>query len=280
LGPRRPLALLTVLAFAALFATAGVAFAAGNDDRGPGAGDARSELDHAGHGRDVAAPADGAVQGEDTGKDHVGKDATGKDATGKDATGKDDTGKNNTGGNNDGPTVADVGSVGSGGVDASGANHGSDDVTGTSVGDLSTPVEAPAAAPSGPAPDGAAAAPAISPVVDAFVVDSVAAVAPGGEGSAPPNAPATEPAIPVAAPDMSGLAGLPELGSVGAVANHVSSGPSAARELLSTGPGRSLAVVAVLLLAIGVFLSVHRWTDRGDRKLAAARRGSDVARFR
>jgi hypothetical protein len=123
-------------------------------------------------------------------------------------------------------------------------------------------------------------APAISPVVDAFVVDSVAAAAPGADGSAPPNAPATEPAIPAAAPDISGLAGLPELGSVGVVANHVSNGPSAARELLSTGPGRSLAVVAVLLLAIGVFLSVHRWTDRGDRKLAAARSGSDVARFR
>ena len=57
-------------------------------------------------------------------------------------------------------------------------------------------------------------------------------------------------------------------------------GPSAARALLSTGTGRSLAVIVALLAAITVFLAVHRRTDRGDRKLAAARNGPDVARFR
>ncbi len=265
MGARRPFAALTVLAFAALIATAGVAFAAGHDDRGSGAAGAPSEFDHAGHGRDVPAPVDGGVQGEDAGKNKAGKS---------------NAGENNAGENNDGATVDDVGNVGSGGVDGSGASSGRGDVTGTSVDIPSTPVEAPAAAASGPAPDAAAAAPVTNSVADAFVVESVTASAPGGGGPAPANAPVTELAAPVAASVPADLAGLPVLGSVGAVANRVSDGPSAARELLSTGPGRSLAVVAVLLLAIGVFLSVHRWSDRGDRKLAAARSGSDVARFR
>ena len=42
----------------------------------------------------------------------------------------------------------------------------------------------------------------------------------------------------------------------------------------------SLAVITGLLLAIAFFLAVHRRTDKGDRKLAAARRGPEVARFR
>jgi hypothetical protein len=70
------------------------------------------------------------------------------------------------------------------------------------------------------------------------------------------------------------------LGSVGALAGNVTEGPSAARRLLSSGTGRSLAALCVLLVAIALFLAVHRRTDRGDRKLAAARRGSEVARFR
>jgi hypothetical protein len=38
--------------------------------------------------------------------------------------------------------------------------------------------------------------------------------------------------------------------------------------------------IVVLALAIACFLSLHRRSDQGDRKLAAARTGSDVARFR
>jgi hypothetical protein len=247
-----------VLAFAALIATAGVAFAAGGDDRGSGAAGAGAELDHVGHGRDVPGAND--VEKNDVGKHNV------------DGHTVDDT--------NGGATADGVGDAGSDGVGAFGENQGSGAVTGTSVDDLSTPVEAPAAAASGPAPDAAAAAPVTGLVADAFVVESVTAVAPGGDGSAPTDAPVTEPAVAAAVPDMAGLAGLPDLGSVGVVTARVTDGPTAARALLSTGPGRSLAVVAVLLLIIGLFLSVHRWADRGDRKLAAARSGSDVARFR
>jgi hypothetical protein len=50
--------------------------------------------------------------------------------------------------------------------------------------------------------------------------------------------------------------------------------------LLSSGTGRSLAFITALLIAMALFLSVHRRTDRGDRKLAAARSGADLARFR
>ena len=42
----------------------------------------------------------------------------------------------------------------------------------------------------------------------------------------------------------------------------------------------SKVLVMALLVAIGLFLTVHRWADRGDRKLAVARRGPDLARFR
>jgi hypothetical protein len=70
------------------------------------------------------------------------------------------------------------------------------------------------------------------------------------------------------------------LGSIGTISNRVTDGPSAARALLSSDAGRSVAVIVVLLVAIGLFLLVHRWADRGDRKLAAARSGADVARFR
>ncbi|MDQ1430080.1 MAG: hypothetical protein QOF40_682, partial [Actinomycetota bacterium] len=57
-------------------------------------------------------------------------------------------------------------------------------------------------------------------------------------------------------------------------------GAGAARELLSTPAGRSVAVLVGLVLAILVFLAVHRRLDRGDPRLAAAPVGSDVARFR
>ena len=64
------------------------------------------------------------------------------------------------------------------------------------------------------------------------------------------------------------------------IADNVTDGPSAARALLSSGAGQSVAVIVALLGAIVLFLMVHRRSDRGDRKLAAARSGPEVARFR
>jgi hypothetical protein len=102
--------------------------------------------------------------------------------------------------------------------------------------------------------------------------------APGAVVPAPDVASVAAPALPPS--DLAGLQDLPALGSIGDVANRVTDGPSAARELLSTGTGRALAVILALLVAIYVFLVVHRRADRGDRKLAAARTGPEVARFR
>jgi len=50
--------------------------------------------------------------------------------------------------------------------------------------------------------------------------------------------------------------------------------------LVLEGTGRSIAVIVGLLAAIVVFLAIHRRADRGDRKLAAARTGPDLASFR
>jgi hypothetical protein len=82
-----------------------------------------------------------------------------------------------------------------------------------------------------------------------------------------------------AVPDSSWLAGLPQLRSLGQLAASVPGG-SAARELLASPAGRSVAVLAALVLAILVFLAVHRRLDRNDPRLMAAPVGSDVARFR
>jgi hypothetical protein len=303
LGPRRPLAVLFVLAFVALIATAGVAFASNGGNRGANAnvganGDANGDVhvgfdpDHGGHGHDVAGSTDGDVAGTDD--DQVGDDQVGDDQVGDGQVGDGQVGDGQVGddqGGTDVGTAADDGGLGStGGTDVPGENQGGGGVTASGVDAPPTPGKAPAAAASGPAPDAAAAAPLTGPVVDALVVTEVVpAVAPGGGDPTAPDALAAVPAIP-ASPTIpaavqdgslvAGLGDLPDLRSVGAVATDVNAGPAGARQILSTGPGRSLLMVAVLLLAIGVFISVHRWMDRGDRKLAAARSGSDVARFR
>jgi hypothetical protein len=135
-------------------------------------------------------------------------------------------------------------------------------------------------AASGPAPDAATAAPAFTPVTDAFAPEIAALPTPAVTALAPDLA-AAAPTLP--ASDLAGLDGLPALGTigtVGAVSNRVTDGPAAARALLSTDTGRSLAVIVSLLVAMAVFLAVHRRTDRTDRKLAAARTGPEVARFR
>jgi hypothetical protein len=138
-----------------------------------------------------------------------------------------------------------------------------------------TPVTAPAAAVNGPAPATAAAAP----------IDSGAAVAPetgtgpdAGNGGTPTAATADPPAV--APQDPYSLAGIPQLRSLGQIAAAVTDGPAAARQLLTTPTGRSVLVLLGLVLAIVVFLSLHRRLDRGDPKLAAAQLGSDVERFR
>ena len=99
----------------------------------------------------------------------------------------------------------------------------------------------------------------------------------GGDG---PGTQVPAPEVVPAATGLEGLGGLPVLGSLGSITDSVTDGPSAAGELLSTGTGRSLAVIGALLLAIAAFLAVHRRTDRGDSKLATARTGPEVARFR
>jgi hypothetical protein len=129
---------------------------------------------------------------------------------------------------------------------------------------------------SGPAPDTAAAAP-----FDSTLLQTLAQTVTPDRGSTggDPTAPAAvAPAVAAAVP--AGLDQLPSLGTIGSFTRQVSDAPSAANEILSTGAGRSVAVVLALLAAIGIFLAVHRRADQGDAKLAAARNGSDVARFR
>jgi hypothetical protein len=278
LGPRRPFAALIVLAFAALVAMAGVASASGGDDHGVG-------------GRGVGGGVDVSVDRGHVEHDH-GSVANGEQVGGSDAkqVGGDAIG-HDQGGTAAGAEADHDGHRSTGGADAPGVNQAGGGVTASGVDIPPTPGEAPAPAASGPAPDAAGAAPIADAVVDALVItegnlgvtEVAAPVAPGSADPVPTDSPATAPAVAAAVPDLSALAGLaqvPELRSVGAVANGVTGDQSGPRELLSTGAGRSLLMVAVLLLAIGVFISAHRWMDRGDRKLAAARSGSDVARFR
>jgi hypothetical protein len=139
-------------------------------------------------------------------------------------------------------------------------------------------------AASGPAPDAAAAAPDSGPVSGAFVAAGSGTDDTGSLGGAVSDSAPVADAVPAAAAaptnDLAGLDQLPALGSIGGLTDRVTDGPSAARALLSTGTGRSLTVIMALLAAIAVFLAVHRRADRGDRKLAAARTGPEVARFR
>jgi hypothetical protein len=123
---------------------------------------------------------------------------------------------------------------------------------------------------SGPAPDTAAAAPIANPVVVAVVNAGAIADAPGG---------ATAAGAAVTIPDGTAAvaASVPDLATV---TNGVSDPPAVARQILSSGAGRSVLFVVALLGVMAVFLVLHRRTDRGDRKLATARGGTDVARFR
>jgi hypothetical protein len=131
----------------------------------------------------------------------------------------------------------------------------------------------------GPAPAAAAAAPTVAASQVAAAPPTGGAGGTGnagtGNGGTAGDTTAATPLQPVADP----LSGLPQLQSLGEIAASVSGGTTA-RELLATPAGRSVAVLVGLLLALLVFLGVHRRLDRSDPKLATAPAGSDVARFR
>jgi hypothetical protein len=122
-----------------------------------------------------------------------------------------------------------------------------------------------------------ATSPVTGPATDAFVAAGDATEAAGVAAPVPDTGAVTTPPPPSG---LQGLGDVPLLGSLGSITDHVTDGPSAARALLSTGAGQSLAVLGALLGAIVLFLMVHRRSDRSDRKLAAARSGPEVARFR
>jgi hypothetical protein len=97
-----------------------------------------------------------------------------------------------------------------------------------------------------------------------------------GVGSIAPSSVVQEPAVaPSPPPETAGETSvLGPIGDFGAVL------PRVAREVFSTPAGRSAVWVAGLLLAIVVFLLVHRRLDHRDPKLATAPVSGDLARFR
>ena len=203
---------------------------------------------------------------------------TGGNAPGDGTTGGGTTGGGTQGGGPHDPGQGDVGTTDAGSGSGSGSGGGTVVVTGSGAGTPSVPVEAPAAAASGPAPDAAAAAPDSGPVSGAFVAAGSGTDGTGSLGGAVSDfAP-----VAAAAGRTTSRGSTASRRSARSVSSpdRVTDGPSAARALLSTGTGRSLTVILALLAAITVFLAIHRRTDRGDRKLAAARNGPDVARFR
>jgi hypothetical protein len=282
LGPRRTSVALAVLALGSLLATAGAAAANSGSTwssraSAPPASATGVPLGTYGHGANGGV----GVHWENTPQGFALAESDGNSGT--------------SGGSGSGTfTGPSFGTSGGSGAGAFGAAS-----AGTSVGTSPAPVEAPAAAVSGPAPDAAAAAPVALPNFDALVA-VVSPPAPN-DGTRPvvtdspapqplaaalvapePTPSPVEPPAPTPAPgvNVGALAGLPELGSIGAVASGVPDGPAAARALLSTGTGRSVAMIVALMLAVLLFLAIHRRMDRSDSKLTAAGNGPDVARFR
>jgi hypothetical protein len=278
LGPRRIFAALAVLAIVVLTVTAGAAVAsdlhaAGGGDHGVfgrehDSQELTSQATAAGGTTDASAGTQlDATQLDATQLDGAQLDATQLDATQLDGAQLDVLG------NSIDVVIADS-SSGS----TSTSSDGTGGVTGSGAGTPSASGEAPAAAASGPAPDAAAAAPDPAPVVDAAVVSTLGAAVSDGFGAvgqdAAPVAPTNE---------TEGVDDRPVLdatGSTGAIADQVIEAPAAARALVSTDRGRPLAAIGALLVAIVLFVGVHRGADSGDRKLAAARSGAEVARFR
>jgi hypothetical protein len=283
LGPRRIFAALALLALAVLTVTAGAAVAgefSGTGDRHSDSWQEQGDaVNHgnadAGNTGNAPGSVDGVFEHHDEGWHEQG------DAAVTDGQGTDDGGANGSDGSDGEVGGTDAGSGSSWGHGSDSGSGGGDvggEVTGSGAGTPSAPVEAPAVAASGPAPDAATAAPDPGPVTEAFVPAVGITDAPGVAFAVPAGASVAAAALPPS--ELTGLDELPVLGAIGSVTNRVTDGPSAARALLSTGTGRSLAVIVSLLGAMAVFLAVHRRTDRNDRKLAAARSGPEVARFR
>ena len=87
-------------------------------------------------------------------------------------------------------------------------------------------------AASGPAPDAAAAAPALVAVTDAVVAAAGTADGPGSDFPAPDATPVVAPA----ATGLEGLDRLPVLGSLGSITGRVTDGPSAAATCCRAAP--------------------------------------------
>lgn len=247
-------AVLAVLALGLLLTTAGAAAVASTEDHGPAIGghfgaESSHERERGEGSRTtsrVTAPGTGLAW-------------NGRSSADRDSIDSIDSGGAHDDGHDAGEPHAD------GGVDAAGSPAG---VPQTSA-------VAPAAAANGPAPV-AAAAPASGGVVGREVTLAGSAA----PDVARPAAVPPTPAAPAAVEDPFPSAGLPQLGPPGGIAASVDGGPSTPRRLLATPAGRSLAALGGLVLAILLFLVVHRRLDRSDPKLAAPRLGSDVARFR
>ena len=161
-------------------------------------------------------------------------------------------------------------------------------VTGTSAGSPA-PVEAPVAAANGPAPVAAATAP--NSVAPAAVVHApthapaatpAATVDPNAIPAAQPSSAPTPVPTPVPSPVATPAPGpdLSVLGALGSLAPPIADERTAVRSVLTTTTGRSVVTVIAVLIAMVLFLSMHRRLDRNDPKLASASAQADVARFR
>ena len=299
LGPRRSSIVLALLALGLLVASAGVAAASdGAWSHAPTTPAAAPD----GAGLPTATWTDHGKHGGDPGDDDSGGDAAGGHGTSGHDTGGHDPDSGGVGTTDNGSTggvgTTDNGSTGGVGTTDNGSTGGptapddghssggdtGGDVTGTSVDIPSTPVQAPAPTASGPAPDAVAPAPIISSF-GVFVpaggsTGTDAGAAPAAFDGVAPAADLSALVAPAAPTGAVSLVSLPELGTIGSLASSVPGGTTDARALLSSGTGRSVAVVLALLAAILVFLAIHRRVDRSDPKLAAARTGPDLARFR
>ena len=275
MGPRRISAALAVLALGLLLATAGAAAAS-------------SSSPSSGHGHQVGGPVDHSQTSSPERPRVTEHPVTQAPPRGHPSDGVHGSANGSPGGStdphDDGNPQEEPPS--GGGVNAAGTPP---------AGVPQTPVPAPAAAVDGPAPAAAAAAPTVSVAQVAAGTAAGAGTtgtgttgtgANAGTGTTGADAPAETPAVtPVETPlvpvaDPFSLSGLPQLRTLGELAASVTDGPSTARALLATPAGRSVAVLLGLVLAIILFLSVHRRLDRDDPKLATAPSGSDVARFR
>ncbi len=282
MGPRRISLVLALLALGLLVASAGVAAATSDAPEGPwtaGTGVAAQDPPASARGgqwSDHQSGDAGHGQGQGTDDNGSGGNGSGDNGSGDSGSGNNGSGGTGSGGTGSGGYGTGTWTDGhSSGGTGSGGDGGSG-VGGSSVGTPPTPVEAPPATASGPAPDAVAAAPISTPAEQVFAPAFVPAVGGGGTTEAPVAALVTAPATGNASIS---LGELPNLGSIGQVASTVGDA-SPTRTLLSSGAGRPIAIVLALLGVVFLFLSIHRRVDRSDPKLAAANVGPDVVRFR